>query len=98
MSRKKFKTILYLTSRKDGRVGGSWAHLVPQLLLDTTHTSVNNPNNYSKSGRIDSIAKCREESTSVRVGRTEMKLGAKRIHRTVCEVRDVLCMERGERN
>lgn len=85
MSRIKFKTILYLTSRKDGRVGGSWAHFVPQLLLDTTHISVNNPNNYSKSGRTDSIAKCREESTSMRVGRTEMNLGAKWNHRTVCE-------------
>ena len=61
------------TRGEDGGVGGSWAHLIPQIHLDNTHISADNPENNPKTGTIDSAAKCTEETTLKRV---EMQSGA----------------------
>ena len=49
--------------------------LCPQIHLDNTHISVNNPENDLKTGRTDLTAKCREEAILRRVKRVEIVVG-----------------------
>lgn len=44
-------------------------HFSPQMQLNNTHISANNPENHLKTGRINSATKCREKATLKRVGR-----------------------------
>lgn len=63
----------YWESEKDAGVGGPEAPLVPQIQLEHTPISVNNPENSPKIGRTNATTNCREETILKKGGRAKMR-------------------------
>ena len=71
-----------------GRVGGFQAQFISWTHRYNTYIRENKWENDTKTDWTDSTAKCREEATWKKVGRVEMRPGAKLTSEIVCKMRD----------
>ena len=81
-----------------GNMQGRWqssSTLLLQIQLDNISISVNNQENYPKTGRINSTTKCREETTWKRAERVETGSETKQNYGTVHRRDDITGKARG---
>ena len=75
---KDFKMSMCGISGKDGGIGGSEIHLIPRINLDSSHISVNNPENNLRTLRVGSPQFIVEREATPRMEeRVELWLGTK---------------------